>query len=86
MRNMNYRKRTQALEVSQFNDGKTVKLGSSWFARKKDNKVKIYKQTSPCKFDQVTKACFNLTMRRSKEFPTEIIKTNLRRFCEQEKQ
>ena len=80
---MKYRRRTHALEVSQFNDGQTAKLGGSWYARRDKDKVKIYKQTSPCKFDQVTKACFNLTMRRSKEFPAEIIKANLRRFCEQ---
>tara|TARA_E500000318_G_scaffold68229_1_gene63007 strand:+ start:3682 stop:3927 length:246 start_codon:yes stop_codon:yes gene_type:complete len=77
------RKRTHALMANQFFDGPTKYLGGTWFAKKHETDVKIYTKVSVNKYDEVNKDCFELTMQRSKQFPTKKIKENLRRFCEQ---
>lgn len=79
------RQRTHALMKEQLVNeatGPVKKLGGSWFAKKIDGDVKIYLQTDNDKFDEITKACFELTMQRSSAFPTTEIKQNLKQFME----
>jgi len=76
------RKRTHALMLEQFNNSPAVKLGGSWFAKKKGTEVKFYLKTDQNKFDEITKECFEATMKKSSFFPITEIKQNLKKLME----
>lgn len=62
--------------------GEIKYLGCGWYAKQIRNETKLFFQLGGCVYREMTRACFDTTMRNSRHLPVDEIKTNLKNFEE----
>ena len=76
------RKHYLSMNQTKFEDSPNKHLGGIWFVKKINNEEKFYLQKSNGVYQEMPKDCFEMTMKRSPEFLSEIILKNLKAFKE----
>ena len=62
--------------------GKQTHLGCGWYAKEIEGEVKLFYQLGGTLYREMSRACFETTMRNSTYFPTDEIKSKLKKFEE----
>jgi hypothetical protein len=76
------RKHYLSITKEKLTDSPHCNLGGQWFVKKIGDEEKFYVQKSNGVYQEMPAECFNITMQKSSELPTQEILKNLKEFKE----